>query len=54
MTDQEVPAPDALEQAQTVAADPGFVPPALDAEVPEADALEQAIEEPVDEGDELR
>jgi hypothetical protein len=54
MTDQEVPAPDALEQAQPVAPDRGFVAPALDAEVPEADALEQAIEEPVDEGDELR
>jgi hypothetical protein len=54
MSDQEVPAPDALEQAQPVAAPPTFVAPALDAEVPEADALEQAREEPVDEDDGLR
>jgi hypothetical protein len=54
MTDQEVPAPDAVEQALPVAASPGFVAPALDAEVPEADALDQARAEPVDEEEGLR
>lgn len=54
MTDQEVPAPDAVEQALPVADAPRFVPPTLDPEVAEADALEQAMEAPVDEDDELR
>ncbi|MDQ3898053.1 MAG: hypothetical protein M3326_12580 [Actinomycetota bacterium] len=53
MTDQEVPEPDAVEQALPVDDRPSFVEPSLEAEVPEADALEQAIAEPVDE-DELR
>lgn len=54
MTDQEVPAPDALEQSLPVADRPGFVAPVLEPEVPEADALEQAREEPVDEEEGLR
>ncbi len=54
MSDQEVPEPDAVEQAQRVADGAGFVAPTLDPEVPEADALEQAREEPVDEEDSLR
>ena len=50
MADQEVPEPDAVEQALPVAeGSPGFVEPALEPEVPEADALEQAMAEPVDE-----
>lgn len=55
MTDQEVPQPDAIEQARLVAEPTtrAFVEPSLEPEVPEADALEQAMEAPVDE-DELR
>ena len=49
MSDQEVPAPDAVEQALPVTDTPAFVEPSDDAEAPEADALEQAITEPVDE-----
>lgn len=49
MSDQEVPEPDAVEQAQPVADTAGFVEPTLEPEVPEADALEQAMEAPVDE-----
>ena len=49
MTDQEVPAPDAVEQALPVADSPEFVEPSHDTEAPEADALEQAMTEPVDE-----
>ena len=52
MTDQEVPAADAVEQALPVQDEPGVVAPTLDPEVPEADALEQATEVPVDEEDE--
>ena len=54
MSDQEVPEPDAVEQAQPVADIAGFVEPTLDAEVPEADALEQAMGAPVDEDDAQR
>jgi len=55
MSDQEVPEPDAIEQAQPVADTPaGFVEPTLDPEVPEADALEQAMEAPVDDEEGLR
>jgi hypothetical protein len=54
MTDQEVPEPDAVEQALPVAEDtPTFLAPSMDAEAPEADALEQAMQEPAD-GDEVR
>ncbi len=49
MSDQEVPEPDAVEQALPVADLPGMADPSSDPEAPEADALEQAIEEPVDE-----
>ena len=49
MSDQEVPAPDAVEQALPVTDAPAFVEPSDDAEAPEADALEQAITEPVDD-----
>jgi hypothetical protein len=54
LSDQEVPEPDAVEQAQPVAETAGFVEPSADPEAPEADALEQAMEEPVDEEDALR
>ena len=52
MSDQEVPEPDAVEQALPVAVDtPTFLQPSTDAEAPEADALEQAMQEPAeDEG----
>jgi hypothetical protein len=49
MSDQEVPEPDAVEQAQPVADVAGFTEVSSDPEAPEADAYEQAIEEPVDE-----
>lgn len=49
MIDQEVPEPDAAEQAQSVDSRPVFVEPTLAPEVPEADALEQAMEAPADE-----
>jgi len=54
MSDQEVPEPDAVEQAQPVVDTAGFVEPTLDPEVPEADALEQAMEAPVDDEEGLR
>jgi len=54
MSDQEVPEPDAVEQARPVADGAGFVAPTVDPEVPEADALDQATAEPVDEEDGLR
>jgi hypothetical protein len=54
MSDQEVPEPDAVEQALPVGDTPGFVAPRLDPEVPEADALEQAMEEPADDDEGLR
>ena len=54
MSDQEVPEPDAVEQAQPVAETPGLVTPSGDPEAPEADALEQAMTEPVDDEDSLR
>jgi hypothetical protein len=55
MSDQEVPEPDAAEQAQPVAtAPPGFMEVSSDPEAPEADAYEQAIEEPVDEEESAR
>ena len=54
MSDQEVPEPDAAEQAQAVADVPGFMEVSSDPEAPEADAYEQAIEEPVDEEESLR
>jgi hypothetical protein len=55
MSDQEVPEPDAAEQAQPVAtAATGFMEVSSDPEAPEADAYEQAIEEPVDEEESIR
>ncbi len=54
MSDQEVPEPDAVEQAMPVAETAGFVEPVIEPEVPEADALEQAMEAPVDEEESLR
>ncbi len=54
MSDQEVPEPDAVEQALPVHdAVPAFMDPSPDAEAPEADALEQAWTEPVDEDERL-
>jgi hypothetical protein len=49
VSDQEVPEPDAVEQARPVDDAPAFGLPSDDIEAPEADALEQAISEPVDE-----
>jgi hypothetical protein len=49
VSDQEVPEPDAVEQALPVDEAPAFVEPSSDIEAPEADALEQAITAPVDE-----
>lgn len=49
MSDQEVPEPDAVEQALPVDEGPAFVEPSLEPEVPEADALEQARVEPTGE-----
>ena len=55
MSDQEVPEPDAVEQALPVAEDtPRFLEPSREPEVPEADALEQAMQEAVDEEDAVR
>ena len=54
MSDLEVPEPDAIDQAQPVAAGAGRTEPSSDPEAPEADAYEQSIEEPVDEEDGLR
>jgi hypothetical protein len=54
MSDQEVPEPDAVEQAITVDDLPSFATPSSDYEAPEADALEQAMAEPVDEDEGLR
>ena len=54
MSDQEVPEPDAVEQAQPVVETAAFGEPTIDPEVPEADALEQAMEAPVDEEESLR
>ena len=55
MSDQEVPEPDAVEQAVPVAEDaPSFLEPSLEPEVPEADALEQARVEPVHEDEAIR
>jgi hypothetical protein len=54
MSDQEVPEPDAAEQALPVAETAGVAPVSDDPEAPEADALEQAMEAPLDEDDELR
>ena len=54
MSDQEVPEPDAVEQALPVAERAAVVEPSSDPEAPEADALEQAREEPVDDEESLR
>lgn len=54
MSDQEVPEPDAAEQALPVADVAGFMQVSSDPEAPAADAYEQAIEEPVDDEDGLR
>ncbi len=54
MSDQEVPEPDAVEQALPVAETAGIGDPSPDPEAPEADAYEQAIEEPVDDEESLR
>lgn len=54
MADQEVPAPDAVEQALPVSDTPALLEPSVDPEAPAADAWEQAMEEPVDEDEGLR
>ena len=54
LSDQEVPEPDAVEQALPVGDTADVTPPSADPEAPEADALEQAMAEPVDEEEGLR
>lgn len=54
MSDLEVPAPDAADQAVPVTDTAGRVAHSADPEAPEADALEQAMEAPVDEEDGAR
>lgn len=49
MSDQEVPAPDAIEQALPVEEQAVAVEPSADPEAPEADALEQSLVETLDE-----
>lgn len=51
MSELEVPEPDAVEQALTVADSPTMTEPSVDPEAPEADALEQAMVAPTDEDD---
>ena len=54
MSDQEVPEPDAVEQAVPVG-DPLTVdPPSVDPEAPEADAVEQAQPAPYDDDEAFR
>ena len=54
MADQEVPEPDAVEQAVPVVGETDFLEPSLGPEVPEADALEQATVERLDDDEEQR
>ena len=54
MSDQEVPEPDAAEQAAPVTEAAVMAPPSDDPEAPEADAIDQAMEAPLAEDDELR
>ena len=49
MSDQEVPEPDAVEQALPVEMQAVTLEPSADPEAPEADALEQAQVESLDE-----
>ena len=49
MSDQEVPEPDAVEQAVAVDDVPAVDPPSVDPEAPEADAVEQAQPAPYDD-----
>ena len=54
MSDQEVPEPDAVEQAQPVADVACLMEVSSDPEAPLADAYEQAMEEPMDEEESTR
>lgn len=54
MSDQEVPEPDAVEQALPVGDLQSPDPPSVDPEVPEADAVEQAQPAPYDDDDAFR
>ncbi len=54
MSDQEVPQPDAGEQALPVGEQPSVIPPSVDPEVPEADAVEQAQPAPYDDDEAFR
>ena len=54
MSDQEVPEPDAVEQALPVGDLPAADPPSVDPEAPEADAVEQAQPAPYDVDDAFR
>jgi len=49
MSDQEVPEPDAVEQALPVEEEAVSIEPSADPEAPEADALEQARVEGLDD-----
>jgi len=49
MSDQEIPEPDAAEQALAVEEPAVSLPPSADPEAPEADALEQAQVEDLDD-----
>ena len=54
VSDQEVPEPDAVEQALPVDDVPTVDPPSVDPEAPEADAVEQAQPAPYDDDDAFR
>ena len=51
MSDQEVPEPDAVEQAAPVGDPPSTLGPSVDLEAPEADAVEQSQPAPYDDDD---
>jgi len=54
VSDQEVPEPDAVEQALPVGETPSVDPPSVDPEAPEADAVEQAQPAPYDDDEAFR
>ena len=54
MSDQEVPEPDAVEQALPVVMEPSVDLPSGDPEAPEADAVEQAQPAPYDDDETFR
>ncbi len=54
VSDQEVPEPDAVEQALPVGDPLSVDPPSVDPEAPEADAVEQAQPAPYDDDEAFR